>query len=216
MAFTKGRRFLISVGLMALLLPGAALAQPSSLIQAGPLVAQDSNRVGNYSYMRDRRRGYDPRYQMPGTVYRNEYSVDRSAPVYPAGPNDPRFQNGNDPNYDNPYLDPRYREAYRRDPNAWVNRSNGAYYPAGNSSAVAVPAQPYYDGNGNRIRFPQPGQAVYDAAGNRIPNPNIRQYDANGNPLTSNRTYYDAQGHPSAYPPQQGRAMNVGPFRIHY
>jgi hypothetical protein len=232
------KSLLISAALVAIM-AGSATAQ-SSAIEEGPLLAQDSNRVGNYQYMRDRRRGDDPRYQTPGTVYREEYKVDRSAPVYPAGSNDPRFKNGNNPNYDNPYLDPQYRNAYRYDPRAHVNRRydvNGnpiqPIYDA-NGNIVGYPNQPYYDANGTLVN--NPGRPTYDSNGNIVGYPNQPYVDVNGNPIATpgQPTYdsngniiyptnrprptvnqrtqptYDANGNP------QDRAMQVGPFRIRY
>ena len=224
------KSLLISTALFALL-AGAASAKPTSLIEEGPMLAQDSSRVGNYSYMRDRRNGYDPRYQIPGTVYREEYKVDRSQPVHPAGPNDPRFQNGNDPNYENPYLDPRYRDAYIRDPNAWVNR-NQRYDANGNPldpyvdqngnthTVVGGTQRTYYDSQGNRVRVPQPGQTYYDASGRPAVYQTPQAYDRNGNPINNNgQAYYNNQpAYNGGGNPANGddRYYQVGPFKVRY
>lgn len=215
------------------LLAGMTLALVLA-VDAAPVLAQDTGRVGNYSYMRDRRRGADPRYQNPGTVYREEYKVDRSGPVYPAGPNDPRFQKGNNPNYDNPYLDPRDRNAYRYDPRAWVNQrydANGQpitpIYDA-NGNIVGYPNVPTYDAEGRLIN--QPSQPVYDANGNLIGYPDAPMIDVNGNPIATPTSPggrpqvrngspsvlpRSSSGQPGVAEPED-KVLKVGPFRIRY
>lgn len=73
MNLRQGKIFAASA-IATLFLAGSAIAGPSegSGIQEGPMMAQDSDRMGNYQYMRDRRRGYDPRYQEPNTYYPEE------------------------------------------------------------------------------------------------------------------------------------------------
>ncbi len=137
-----GLKKLLGAMLTGLLLVGAASAEPTtaSVIVEGPTVAQQQNPgfVPNYSYSRNRRNGYDPRYQVPNTVYRDEYPTEPGEVMTPAGPNDPRFQYRYNPNVNgNVYYNPN---------NPYV-RGNDGYYTNPNNNRRVI-----RDANGNVIR----------------------------------------------------------------
>lgn len=130
---------------LVVLLAGTANAEPSSsLIVEGPQVAQTEQRtdiVGNYSYMRNRQNGYDPRYQFPNTVYQDEYPTQPGQVMTPAGPNDPRFQARYQYRY-NPNVN---GNVYYNPNNPYVRGSDGYYYNPNNTRVVR-------DANGNVIQ----------------------------------------------------------------
>ncbi len=193
MNLTQGK-LLAATAFTALLLSGSALASPAvdSAIQEGPLLAQESGRVGNYQYMRDRRRGYDPRYQEPNTYYPEETSRNRNTPYSRRnGQLDPRDQSVQNGVYQYDWE----RQGY--DPNYQTNRSryDGRY----NANGTLNPNyDPRYDRNGNY-------DPRYDANHNEDPRYN-RQYD----PRYNNGQYTNGQYQ------DQDRAVQVGPFRIKY